>query len=196
MCWLGLCNLASILDTVYSLNCGVSCMIILAIDCANALCVYTWILVSIVRLGIATKRRHNYLYLKYRMRYLATSLLLLAGYGYSLAFNFLILYKGDAADGSSFDVLENAGTRILYFLSVTLPTLAVTFFLSSHDLFAEYNRWPEQLSRVSSMQYTRFNYQRFGANVGHRRTESEFNRELRNRPTVDSNDSMFRQANQ
>ena len=55
---------------------------------------------------------------------------------------------------------------ILY-MGLLGPSVVTGFFMEPQDLFAEYNKWPEQLQRVSVVQYHHINFRRFGSESQH-----------------------------
>ena len=53
--------------------------------------------------------------------------------------------------------------QIAHFIALSMPAFAICLVALPQDLFSEYNRFPEQLNRVSLLQYPRYNYTRFQA---------------------------------
>ena len=51
--------------------------------------------------------------------------------------------------------------RLFYFIVNVMPSFGVTLTLKPCDTFREFNMYPEQLSRVSVMQYAHHHYNRF-----------------------------------
>ena len=48
-------------------------------------------------------------------------------------------------------------------MTQTLPLIVVYFLATPNDLFCKFNMFPEQVKRVSVMQYEKVNYHRFAA---------------------------------
>ena len=51
--------------------------------------------------------------------------------------------------------------RLMEYFCIMLTPMAVCIIVMPKDLFCQFNMFPEQLSRVSIMQYLRINYRRF-----------------------------------
>ena len=66
------------------------------------------------------------------------------------------------ARSKSYIYFENFSTRVMTFVSVVVPSFTISLTLKPEDTFKEFNMYPEQLKRVSAMQYAYRNLSRFG----------------------------------
>ena len=112
--------------------------------------------IAVTRLFFHAKKRVNLLYKEYRVTCAFQSILILFSVCISIAVN-LIKVLDMSQDTSK--QLENTERYMLY-TSLLLPPFMISMF-PAKDLFSLFNKYPEQLMRVSSMQYSRINYNRF-----------------------------------
>ena len=117
-------------------------------------------LFQVLRLYNRAKKHHNYLYRKYQVTFVIQSICILVGIVASVLYHTLLFYNRENA--VSVDL--SMGIRILQYASLIIPVFTMSMVMRPMDLFAEFNMYPEQLSRVSIVQYTRFNYNRFENN--------------------------------
>lgn len=141
--------------------CDLTCKILVGSASFGSLTMFIIYLFAVTRLVHWAKKRHNYLYKQYRRQFILQSVLMLIAILASNIYNinmYLIKIKVDNL-GSSVLV------RMLLYLAIVVPPFAISMANRPRDLFSEFNRYPEQLQRVSSLQYKTHYYGRFSKSM-------------------------------
>ena len=77
----------------------------------------------------------------------------------SLAFSIVIESFSIREVRTSKHILDNKNDTVLHwlqFLSYVLPCLVIVFVYSADDMFAKFNKFPEQISNVSILQFPQY----------------------------------------
>ena len=141
--------------SLYSNECSVWCRVFCFSGIGISLSFVLIYLFSACYFFNYARRYRNFVYKQNRVMYLTQAICILIGTSSSIVLHILI------ANSKCYMTFESFSTRLLTTVSLVVPSFTISLTLKVEDAFSEFNIYPEQLKRVSVMQYAQHNYNRF-----------------------------------
>ena len=149
-------KMASLIDySLYPNFCSIWCMVFCACGMFISFSLVLLYLLSACYFFYYARRYRNFVYKQNRVMYLIQAICILIGTSSSIVLHILI------ANSKCYMTFENFATRLMTTVSLVVPSFTISLTLKPGDAFREFNIYPEQLKRVSVMQYAHHNFNRF-----------------------------------
>ena len=114
-----------------------------------------WYLSTVYLFFFYTKRHRHFVYREDRVRLIVQACFIMIGILANITYGIMILKH------NSYFHYGNFWTRLTGYATLLIPPFGICFTFKPNDFFHEFNMYPEHLRRVSVMQYTYHNFNRF-----------------------------------
>ena len=136
-------------------SCNHWCKIFCMVGICFSLILLIWYLITAYLFFFYAKRHRYFLYRKDRVRLFIQATLIIIGILSNIIYGIIILKN------KSYFHYCNFWIRLTGYTTLLIPPFGICFTFKPNDFFHKFNMFPEQLRRVSAMQYTYHNFDRF-----------------------------------